>query len=217
MQQLEAVKQEFFEGKIKTQNLETEVFKRVYASDADKVAEACAGAAEIRCEFLEKKSGASLPLIKGGKINTSKLIGGETILAGIESKIGAALIPMGFAGPTKIRSQYVAPEEEIYIPLATNEAALIAGIQRGLKAINMAGGLKTLVHFDAMARAPLMEAPDIYAAREFIDFIEDSRKGNRAYIDELQQCVPDPFIRLVDQQFYFYKTYDKMPPWAGEY
>ncbi|MDR2303009.1 MAG: hypothetical protein LBE10_00275 [Treponema sp.] len=198
MQHLEAVKQDFFDGKIKTQNLETELFRQVYGSDAAKVADACAAAAEIRCEYLEKKSGKTLSLIKQSKIDTSKLIGGETILAGIESKIGAALIPMGFAGPARICGQYVKPGEEIYIPLATNEAALIAGVQRGLKAITMAGGLKTLVHFDGMTRAPLLEAPDIYKAREFITFIE----GNHAFMEELQTCVPDPFVCLVDIEPY---------------
>jgi hydroxymethylglutaryl-CoA reductase (NADPH) len=198
MQQLELIKQDFFDGKIKTQNLETELFKQVYDSDASKVADACATAAEIRCEYLEKKSGKDLPLIKKSKIDTSRLTSDETVLAGIESKIGAALIPMGFAGPARICGQYVKPDEEIYIPLATNEAALIAGVQRGLKAINMAGGIKTLVHFDGMTRAPLLEAPDIYRAREFITFIE----GNRDFIEELQRCVPDPFVRLVDIESY---------------
>jgi hydroxymethylglutaryl-CoA reductase (NADPH) len=188
---LETVKSEYFDGKIKNQNLETEVFVRVYGSDPAKVAEACRAAAEIRGEFLEKKSGKSLALIKASGIDTCSLKEG-VILSGIESKIGAALIPMGYAGPAKIIGQYVKADEEIYIPLATNEAALIAGVQRGLKAISLAGGLKTLVHFDGMSRAPLIEAPDIYTAREFINFLTD----NSAYISELQKCVPDPFVRL---------------------
>jgi hydroxymethylglutaryl-CoA reductase (NADPH) len=156
------------------------------------VADACSDAAEIRCELLEKKSGKSLPLIKGAKMDNCSLAEGGTILSGIESKIGAAMIPLGYAGPAKIRGQYVSPDEEIYIPLATNEAALVAGVQRGLKAISLAGGLKTLVHFDGMSRAPLIEAPDIYAARQFIDEITD----NPAFIAELQTCIPDPFVKL---------------------
>jgi hydroxymethylglutaryl-CoA reductase (NADPH) len=162
------------------------------------VADACRNATELRCEFLEKKTGKTLSLIKASNVDNCSLAGGETILSGIESKIGAALIPMGFAGPAKILGQYVKPDEEIYIPLATNEAALVAGVQRGLKAINLAGGLKTLVHFDGMTRAPLLEAPDIYKAREFIEFVT----GNEAYIAELQQCIPDPFVKLVDIEPY---------------
>jgi hydroxymethylglutaryl-CoA reductase (NADPH) len=45
---------------------------------------------------------------------------------------------MGVAGPIRINGQYV--QDEVYIPLATNKAALVAGVQRGAKAITMAGG-----------------------------------------------------------------------------
>ena len=189
---MDQIRNEFFEGKIKTQNLETEIFVRIYSSDPKKVADACRDAAVIRCELLEKKSGKSLPLIKGAKLDNCTLVEGGTILSGIESKIGAAMIPMGYVGPAKICGQYVSPDEEIYIPLATNEAALVAGVQRGLKAISLAGGIKTLVHFDGMSRAPLIEAPDIYAARKFIDEITD----NPAFIAELQSCILDPFVKL---------------------
>jgi hydroxymethylglutaryl-CoA reductase (NADPH) len=195
---LDQIRNDFFEGKIKTQNLEAEVFVRVYGSDPNKVADACRDAANIRCEFLEKKTGKSLPQIKGAKMDNCSLVDGKTILSGIESKIGSAVIPMGFAGPAKIRGQYVDPNEEIYIPLATNEAALVAGVQRGLKAISLAGGLKTLVHFDGMSRAPLIEAPDIYAARKFIDEITN----NQAFIAELQTCIPDPFVKLTEIEPY---------------
>ena len=196
--ELERIRNEFLDGVIKNQNLETEVFIRGYASNPEKVADACRAAAEIRCAFVEKKSGKSLPLIKAANMDNAALAEGGSVLSGIESKIGSAMIPMGYAGPAKIRGQYVNPDEEIYIPLATNEAALVAGVQRGLKAISLAGGLKTLVHFDGMTRAPLIEAPDIYAARTFIEEI----KNNPAYIAELQSCVPDPFVKLKEIEPY---------------
>jgi hydroxymethylglutaryl-CoA reductase (NADPH) len=189
---IEQIKQDYIDQKIKTQHLETIIFKEVYASDAANVSDACALAAQVRCEVLEQKTGADLTLIKNTKVNTSALVNGDIILPGIESKIGGAIIPMGFVEPAKIDGQYVSKDEELFIPLATNEAALIAGVQRGLKAINMSGGLKTLVNFDGMTRAPLIEAPDIYQAREFINQIKD----NQSFIEELQQCVPDPFVAL---------------------
>ena len=189
---LNEIKKEFIEGKIKTQHLEITIFQKVFNSQADKVNDACRAASEIRCELLENKTGVSIPLTKANQIDTGTLANPNTILAGIESKIGAALIPMGFAGPAKICGQFVNPDEDIYIPLATNEAALVAGVQRGLKAINMAGGLKTLVHFDGMTRAPLIEAPDIYEANKFVEYVRD----NEDFIKELQVCVPDPFVSL---------------------
>ena len=67
-----------------------------------------------------------------------------------------------------------------------------------IKAINMSSGLKTLVHFDGMTRAPLIEAPDIYAARDFCDMLKD----NEDFIKELQTCVPDPFVVLKEIETY---------------
>ena len=139
-----------------------------------------------------------MSLIKSSHVDTFSLAGEGAILTGIESKIGAGLIPMGVVGPAKIDGEYVDVNEDVYIPLATNEAALIAGVQRGLKAINMSGGLKTLVHFDGMTRAPLIEAPDIYAARDFCDMLKD----NEDFIKELQTCVPDPFVVLKEIETY---------------
>ncbi len=187
---LAEIKQRYFDGDIKTQNLETAVFTEVYQSDPAKVRDACNDAAVIRCEFIEEKTGVALPLTKGTRIDNCTLVGGERILAGIEGKIGASIVPMGIAGPVKINGQYV--QEEVYIPLATNEAALVAGVQRGIKAINLSGGLNTIVHFDGMTRAPLIEAPDIAAAKHFIDRI----KTDAALFQKLATFSRDPFVRL---------------------
>lgn len=195
---IQQIAKDYAQKKIKTQHLETIIFKEIYSSDAQKVKEACSMAAKVRCEFLEDKTKTDLSMIKQSVIHTSSLVGEGTILPGIESKIGAALIPMGIVGPAKIDGVNVSKDEELYIPLATNEAALIAGVQRGLKAINMSGGLKTLVQFDGMTRAPLIEAPDIFEAQKFCSLV----KGNAEYIAELQKCVPDPFVALRDIEPY---------------
>lgn len=194
---LEKISRDFATGLVKNQNLEEVVFTRYCGSDPSRVAEAGRLAARIRCTFLEKKTGVELPEIKAGVVDNCSL-SGDAFLAGIEAKIGAALIPMGYVGPAKIRGQYVSPDEELYIPLATNEAALIAGVQRGLKAINLAGGLKTLVHFDGMARAPMLEAPDIQAAADFCA----AAKNNPDLIAELQPQIADPFVILREIETY---------------
>jgi hydroxymethylglutaryl-CoA reductase (NADPH) len=195
---IEGIALKFELGEIKTQNLEQIIFTELCASDPAKVAEAGRAAARVRCEYLEKKTGTVLRSIKAGMVDNCSLAGEGTVLSGIESKIGAALVPMGFVGPAKIRGVYVAPEEELYIPLATNEAALIGGVQRGLKAIGLAGGLKTLVHFDGMARAPMIEAPDIYAAADFCRTAAD----NPGLIAELQTRIADPFVVLKEIETY---------------
>jgi hydroxymethylglutaryl-CoA reductase (NADPH) len=188
---LTEIKTKYFNGEIKTQNLETAVFTDVYGSDAAYVKDACNDAAVIRCEMLEETTGASLELIKKTRVDNCSLLGGERILSGIESKIGGAIIPMGFAGPVRINGQHV-KGEDVYIPLATNEAALVAGVQRGIKAINLSGGLKTLVHYDGMTRAPLIEAPNIAEARRFIEQI----KTDRELFARLAKLSRDPFVVL---------------------
>lgn len=187
---LKEIKEKYALGEIKSQNLETIIFTEVYNSDASQVREACNDAAIIRCEVIEDATGVSLAQIKNTRIDNCSLVGGERILSGIEGKIGGAIIPFGVAGPIQINGQYV--KEKVYIPLATNEAALVAGVQRGIKAINMAGGLNTLVHFDGMTRAPLIEAPDIEKAHEFCERI----KIDTELFAELAKLSKDPFVRL---------------------
>ncbi len=186
----EEIQNSFIAGEIKTQHLETRVFTDVYDSDPAKVADACDAAARIRCANLESQTGVSLSKIKESRIDNSTRTPDGRILAGIEGKIGACLVPMGVAGPIRINGQYV--QDEVYIPLATNEAALVAGVQRGAKAITMAGGLTTLVHYDGMSRAPMIEAPDINEARRFIDEMQTDPN----LISRLRPFVYDPFVRL---------------------
>lgn len=184
------IKKKYISGDIKSQNLESVVFTQVYGADPENIREACNDAAYVRCEAVEEATGASLDIIKNTRLDNCSLVGGDRILAGIEGKIGAATIPMGIAGPVKINGQFV--DEKVYIPLATNEAALVAGVQRGIKAINMAGGLNTLVHFDGMTRAPLIEAPNIAEARRFCRQIV----ADKELFKELAALSRDPFVRL---------------------
>ena len=121
----EEIQNAFIAGEIKTQHLETRVFTDVYDSDPARVADACDAAARIRCANLESQTGVSLSKIKESRIDNSTRTPDGRILAGIEGKIGACLVPMGVAGPIRINGQYV--QDEVYIPLATNEAALVAG------------------------------------------------------------------------------------------
>lgn len=195
-EKLKEIKSKYIAGEIKSQNLESAVFTEVYGSDASKVADACDAAARIRCESIEEATGVSLEQIKNTRLDNATLVGGERLLTGIEGKIGAATIPFGVAGPIQINGQYV--NEKVYIPLATNEAALVAGVQRGIKAINMSGGLKTLVHYDGMTRAPLIEAPDIEKAHEFCKRISTDKE----LFEQLGRQSKDPFVRLEDIEPY---------------
>ncbi len=188
---LQEIAKNFSEGKIKQQHLENIIFKEVYNSDKSKLADASRDAARIRCHQIEEITGKSLNRIKETQPDNVSLSAEGVVLPGIEMKVGGAIIPMGIAGPMKINGQYA--KGEFYIPLATNEAALIAGVQRGIKAINMAGGIKTVVHYDGMTRAPMIEAPDIVEGARLCREIEEKQAE---YVADLGRFVPDPFVRL---------------------
>jgi hydroxymethylglutaryl-CoA reductase (NADPH) len=187
---LKEIKDRYSTGSIKNQHLESTVFRELFDSNPDMIREACREAVAIRCEAIEKKSGVPLELIKKSQVDNFRLTQEGEILSGIELTVGGALIPMGIAGPVRIQGEYA--KGDYYIPLATNEAALVAGLQRGIKAINLAGGLKTIVTFDGMTRAPLIEAPDIYEANRLCREI----RTNKDLIRELGTQVKDPFVRL---------------------
>eukprot|EP00761_Pharyngomonas_kirbyi_P002762 gb/GECH01002766.1/.p1 GENE.gb/GECH01002766.1/~~gb/GECH01002766.1/.p1 ORF type:complete len:518 (+),score=127.20 gb/GECH01002766.1/:1-1554(+) len=67
-----------------------------------------------------------------------------------ENVVGYVPLPVGLAGPIKING------EEIHVPMATCEGALVASTHRGCKAINQSGGATAVVVEDGMTRAPVV-------------------------------------------------------------
>ncbi|KAL4737182.1 hydroxymethylglutaryl-coenzyme A reductase-domain-containing protein [Aspergillus similis] len=65
-----------------------------------------------------------------------------------ENVVGYMPVPVGFAGPLVIDSQ------SYFLPMATTEGVLVAGVMRGSKAINAGGGVKTVLTADGMTRGP---------------------------------------------------------------
>src|SRR5262245_60901337 len=71
----------------------------------------------------------------------------------IENFIGVAQIPIGCAGPLTIHGEHA--QGDFVIPLATTEGTLVASYNRGMKLLNMSGGVRTVVFEDQMQRAPV--------------------------------------------------------------
>ncbi|KAL4813297.1 hydroxymethylglutaryl-coenzyme A reductase-domain-containing protein [Aspergillus spinulosporus] len=65
-----------------------------------------------------------------------------------ENVVGYVPVPVGFAGPLVIDGQ------NYFLPMATTEGVLVAGVMRGSKAINAGGGVKTVLTADGMTRGP---------------------------------------------------------------
>jgi hydroxymethylglutaryl-CoA reductase (NADPH) len=110
-----------------------------------------------------------------------------------ENFIGISQVPLGVAGPLNVRGRMVQPEETIYVPLATTEGALIASVNRGCRAIALAGGAVVRVEDVGMTRAPVFRATGIEQSERFLDWLRD----NEARIREVAEGT-SRFLRLAE-------------------
>ncbi|UAA37926.1 hydroxymethylglutaryl-CoA reductase [Paraneptunicella aestuarii] len=125
-----------------------------------------------RQKYFEDFSGASINHVAKYSIDPHELRGN------IENFIGVAQVPIGVAGPVVVNGEYA--KGEFLVPLATTEGTLVASYNRGMKLMNMSGGVKSTVVDDAMQRAPVFVFEDARGARDFVAWI----KENFAHIKE---------------------------------
>jgi hydroxymethylglutaryl-CoA reductase (NADPH) len=87
-------------------------------------------------------------------------------LAGrIEGFVGFARVPLGVAGPIRIRGS--AAHGDFFVPLATSEGTLVASFQHAFNAINRCGGAVALCGQEQVSRAPCFEFAGLVQAGEF--------------------------------------------------
>jgi hydroxymethylglutaryl-CoA reductase (NADPH) len=70
----------------------------------------------------------------------------------IESLIGTVKVPVGLVGPLRVNGLYA--HGDYLIPLATTEAAMVAGYDRGAHAVSLAGGADVRLTAESMIRSP---------------------------------------------------------------
>ncbi len=87
-----------------------------------------------------------------------------------ENMIGVAQVPMGIAGPLKIK------DKEYFIPLATTEGALVASINRGCKAIMQSGGALVNSHRVGTTRGPVFKVASLSENQKFYEFLQSHEK-----------------------------------------
>ncbi|RMG44706.1 MAG: hydroxymethylglutaryl-CoA reductase [Acidobacteria bacterium] len=90
---------------------------------------------------------------------------------------GVAQVPIGFAGPIRINGEHA--KGEFLVPLATTEGTLVASYNRGIKVLNLSGGVKTTVQDDAMQRAPVFVFDSAREALAFKAWVEENFDGIR--------------------------------------
>ena len=98
----------------------------------------------------------------------------------IESFVGVAQVPIGLAGPIKVNGEHA--KGEFLVPLATTEGTLVASYNRGIKVLNLSGGVTCTVSDDRMQRAPVFVFASAREAREFRNWVGE-------HMDEIAQAA----------------------------
>jgi len=137
---------------------------------------------EERRKLMEKLCDVSLP-----NIGSYSLDGEVASTRNCENMIGAIQIPLGIAGPLKLktchmlasiqtyssRSGLTVPCHDYYIPLATTEGALVASVNRGCKAITESGGAQVLCHRIGSTRGPVFKVKSLEENLYLFDFLKN--------------------------------------------
>jgi hydroxymethylglutaryl-CoA reductase (NADPH) len=140
-----------------------------------------------RQRFVEQVSGTKLTHLSRYSFDPHVTRGN------IENFTGVAQVPVGFAGPLRINGEHA--QGEFIIPLATTEGTLVASYNRGMKVLNLSGGVTCTVQGDHMQRAPVFVFESAREARAFRDWVDEhmaeirreaestTRVGKLQYID----------------------------------
>ena len=90
----------------------------------------------------------------------------------IENYIGTAKVPLGLAGPLRIRGD--SANGDYCLPLATTEAALVASYSRGARVVTEAGGCSAAVLAEGVTRSPGFVFRSLRDAARFASWIGDN-------------------------------------------
>ncbi|MGE5234686.1 MAG: hydroxymethylglutaryl-CoA reductase [Acidobacteriota bacterium] len=116
-----------------------------------------------RQRFVEKYAGVKLQHLDKYSFDPKVTAGN------IENFTGVAQVPVGFAGPLQVNGEHA--QGEFIIPLATAEGTLVASYNRGMKVLNLSGGVTCTVVDDCMQRAPVFVFDSAREARDFAAWV----------------------------------------------
>ncbi len=122
-------------------------------------------AIRARQRFVEEYTGQTLEHVPSYSFDPHVAAGN------VESFIGVAQVPIGVAGPLKVNGEHA--QGEFLVPLATAEGTLVASYNRGMKVLNLSGGVTCTVSDDAMQRAPVFIFENARDARDFRTWLDE--------------------------------------------
>ena len=143
-----------------------------------------------RQQFVEAFTGVTLHHLAAYSFD-------PTITRGnIENFTGVAQVPIGFAGPLRVNGEHA--RGEFLIPLATTEGSLVASYNRGMKVLNLSGGVTCTISADCMQRAPVFVFDSARDARAFRDWVDahlgDIRREAEATSHVAKLLYVDPYL-----------------------
>ena len=143
--------------------------------------------AAVRRAALEQRAGVRLEHMGNYSFDDEK-----ASRQNCENLIGVAQVPVGVIGPIRIRGEYV-EDEELFVPMATTEGALIASTNRGCRALREAGGAVVRVDNVGMTRAPVFRTQGIVQTRELLDWLAANEDEVRRRTE-----AESRFLKLID-------------------
>ena len=136
-----------------------------------------------RQDYVRKFTGASPKTVFDYTLDT------HSIKGNIEHFVGAAQVPIGMAGPLRVNGEHA--QGDFLIPMATTEGTLVASYNRGMKLLNMNGGVTATVVGDAMQRAPVFIFDNARQTRDFVQWLEQHFEQIKQEAD-----ASDPHVNL---------------------
>ncbi len=120
-----------------------------------------------RAKFIKSYNGVELKHIPNETFDPHVLAGN------IENFVGIAQVPLGIAGPIHINGEHA--QGDFLVPMATTEGTLLASYNRGIKLINLSGGVTCTVVDDAMQRAPVFVFDNARESRDFVKWVKENQ------------------------------------------
>ena len=141
-----------------------------------------ARAATIRRRALARMAGGSLQHIGRFSMDVERAASRHC-----ENFIGGTQVPLGVAGPLPVRGRHI--DDDVYVPLATTEGALVASVNRGCAALREAGGAVVLVEDVGMSRAPVFRTSGIRQSETFLQWIRDHEVEVRELVESTSRYL----------------------------
>ncbi len=154
-----------------------------------------------RRSWVEERTGAQFDHVAG------RPLAGEAMRGNVENPIGCAQMPLGVAGPLRVRGEHA--QGTYYVPLATTEGALVRSYERGMVALTRAGGAVARIYRDENRVSPIFDFESVEAAFDFVadlpDYFDSLRTEAEATTrhGRLLRVESQPVGRQVIVSFYY--------------